>query len=156
MRVPRVYADTSIFGGYFDQEFEIPTRRFFEQVRCGHFLLVSSRLVQLEIVPAPLQVRDLFDEMLPNMHLVEISEDAQQLQQFYLKAGIVTHAAFNDALHVATASTSGCSMIVSWNFKHIVHYQRIPQYNLVNVQQGYTQIAIFSPLEVIGDEDESV
>ena len=62
----------------------------------------------------------------------------------------------DDALHVAVATVSGCSLIVSWNFKHIVHFQKIPLYNAINAIQGYPQIAIFSPLEVIRYEDEEV
>ena len=45
-------------------------------------------------------------------------------------------------------------MIVSWNFKHIVHYQKIPLYNAVNTLQGYGNIFIYSPLEVMGYEDQ--
>ena len=45
-------------------------------------------------------------------------------------------------------------MIVSWNFQHIVHFQRIPLYNGVNMLSGYSVIAIHSPPEVIGDEEE--
>jgi hypothetical protein len=40
-------------------------------------------------------------------------------------------------------------MIVSWNFKHIVHYDKIAKFNAVNVLEGHKQIGIFSPLEVI-------
>ncbi|MDJ0509521.1 MAG: hypothetical protein QNJ64_09750 [Crocosphaera sp.] len=57
-----------------------------------------------------------------------------------------------DALHVALASVSGCSMIVSWNFKHIVHFQKIPLYRAINAVKGYAQIDIYSPLEVINYE----
>ena len=39
---------------------------------------------------------------------------------------------FADALHVAVATVSGCSVIVSWNFKHIVNYRKIPLYNAIN------------------------
>jgi hypothetical protein len=28
-------------------------------------------------------------------------------------------------------------MIISWNFKHIVHFQKIPKYNAVNALNGY-------------------
>jgi len=38
-----------------------------------------------------------------------------------------------DALHVALASVAGCTMIVSWNFKHIVHFPKIPLYRAINV-----------------------
>jgi hypothetical protein len=61
-----------------------------------------------------------------------------------------------DALHVALATVSGCSTIVSWNFRHIVHFQRMAQYNLVNLSRGYPQIGIFSPAEVIEDENEDL
>jgi hypothetical protein len=43
-------------------------------------------------------------------------------------------------------------MIVSWNFKHIVHYEKITLYNSINILEGYQQIAIYSPLEVISYE----
>lgn len=33
MAIPRVYADTSVFGGVFDEEFCDTSRTFFEQVR---------------------------------------------------------------------------------------------------------------------------
>lgn len=59
----------------------------------------------------------------------------------------------DDALHVALATTSGCAMIVSWNFKHIVHYDKIRLYNAVNILRGYDEINIFSPWEVIDYEE---
>jgi len=39
-----------------------------------------------------------------------------------------------DALHVAVATVSNCRLIVSWNFKHIVNFQKIPLYNGVNLR----------------------
>ena len=48
-----------------------------------------------------------------------------------------------------TATVNNCPIIVSWNFKHIVHYEKISLYNTVNILEGYQQIAIYSPLEVI-------
>lgn len=45
-------------------------------------------------------------------------------------------------------------MIVSWNFKHIVHYKKIPLYNAVNTLQGFGPILIYSPLEVAADDNQ--
>lgn len=70
-----------------------------------------------------------------------------------MDADIVTEKSMLDALHVALASVSRCSMIVSWNFKHIVHFQKIPLYRAINATQGYAQIDIYSPLEVINYEN---
>jgi hypothetical protein len=55
---------------------------------------------------------------------------------------------------VAVATVSKCDLIVSWNFKHIVHFDKITKYNAVNALHGYGKIGIFSPLEVIDYEDK--
>ncbi len=53
MKKIRVYADTSVFGGVYDTEFDTPGRIFFDQVKSGHFSLVISAIVQDEIETAP-------------------------------------------------------------------------------------------------------
>ena len=150
----RVYVDTCVFGGAFDEEFAEATQEFLTQVRRGHFRLVTSALVMEEIERAPEAVRLLFRELLTdNMTVVETPEEAFDLQQAYLDAGIVTPTWADDALHVATATVTDCALIVSWNFKHIVHFQKIPLYNAVNIRQGYRALAIHSPQEVINYDE---
>ena len=58
-----VYADTSVYGGVFDDEFAKPSQRFFERVREGRFRLMLSGLVLAELRQAPPQVSALLDEM---------------------------------------------------------------------------------------------
>ncbi len=149
----RVYVDTSVFGGVFDNEFQRASQDFFDQIKDDQFALVTSAVVQEEIAPAPQEVKDLFGTMLPYAEIIDITEEALKLRQAYLDAKIVSAKYSNDALHVALATVSDCTIIVSWNFKHIVHYQKIPLYNAVNILHGYNQIAIYSPLEVMKYED---
>ena len=85
---------------------------------------------------------------------VEIGEDADALQQAYLGAHIVGPKWETDVLHVAMATVSGCMAIVSWNFKHIVNFRRIPLYNEVNRANGYGPLAIHTPPEVVVDEED--
>jgi len=155
---PRVYADTSVFGGVFDEEFCRPSRLFFDLVHQGRFDLVLSEVVRRELEGAPDTVREVWREMLPLADAVAITEDAIDLQQAYLEAKILSPRSAEDALHVALATVQGCRAIVSWNFRHIVHYEKIEMYNAVNVLQGFGSIAIHSPSEVVdyGDEDEEI
>jgi hypothetical protein len=88
--------------------------------------------------------------------VVDITASALELRDAYLQAKIVTPKYSDDALHVALATVSGCSLIVSWNFQHIVHFQKIPLYNAMNTLQGYQPIAFYSPREVIRYEDEKI
>ena len=154
IRPLRVYADTSVFGGVFDDEFATASQTFFQQVQQGQFQLVTSFLVQDEIESAPEQVRQFFNLISQTAEFIELSEAALQLRQVYIQTGIVTQKSLADALHVALATVADCSLIVSWNFKHIVHFDKIPLYQAVNLVQGYTEISIYSPLEVISYEEE--
>lgn len=53
MKRLRVYADTSVFGGCFDVEFEKESRAFFREVAAGRFMLVVSNVTGRELAGAP-------------------------------------------------------------------------------------------------------
>ena len=129
---------------------------FFDQVEEGRFHLVTSAFDEEEVGMAPRKVQDLYHDLSIITEIADVSREALRLQKAYLDRGIVTSKWSRDALHVALATTAYCDLIVSWNFRHIVHFQKIPLYNAINVLEGYTQIAIFSPLEVLQYEDEDV
>ena len=153
----RAYADTSVYGGVFDEEFAEPSRKFFEQVRKGYCRLVISDLVRDELKNAPELIRNLAFDMEEFCEEAVISEEAIELQEEYIKAGIVAPRWESDALHVALATVSRCSILVSWNFKHIVNYKKIAEYNAINVFNQYGSISIYSPQEMGDyDEDENV
>jgi len=80
---------------------------------------------------------------------VERSPEIESLRDAYLTAGVVGPASRLDAEHIAAATIAGADMIVSWNFKHIVHFDKIKGYHGVNLIQGYAPIPIHSPPEVI-------
>lgn len=149
----RVYADTSVFGGIFDKEFDAASKSFFKAVQEKKFVLVTSELVREEIAAAPEKVQKCFEEMLVYCEIAEINPQTLELQDAYLKKQIISERYATDALHVALATLSDVRMIVSWNFKHIVNYQKIPLYNAVNKVKGYNAIEIYSPLEVIENEN---
>ena len=139
-------------AAYLIKNFRFRVRRF-KAVMEERFVLVTSELVRQEIQAAPKNVQELFLEILPLMDVADITKEAIKLQQAYTEAKILSEKYSTDALHVALATLSESSLIVSWNFKHIVNFQKIPRYNAVNKLQGYKEIAIYSPLEVIEHED---
>jgi hypothetical protein len=46
-------------------------------------------------------------------------------------------------------------LLVSWNFRHIVHYAKIRLFTAVNLERGYKPLAIYSPREVANDEEDN-
>lgn len=149
----RIYADISVFGGVFDDEFSRPSTEFFKEIREHRFRLVSSAVVEREILAAPEFVRELFTNMLVLAEVVGVTREVLELRDSYMQSGIVTEKSRDDATHVALATVSDCEVIVSWNFKHIVHFQKVPKYNAVNVLNGYKEIEILSPPQVLDYDD---
>ena len=149
----RVYADTSVFGGVFDEEFDEASNSFFEAVKRGRFKLFTSQLVNEEVQAAPVKVVKFFEECLTFSDIAEVTTESLALKNAYMNEGIVSSNYSTDALHVALATVSKCDLIVSWNFKHIVNFQKIPLYNAVNTLNGFGKIDIYSPLEVIEYEN---
>ncbi len=146
----RVYADTSVFGGCFDADFEAGSRIFFDEVRRGRFAILVSDVTARELAPAPEEVRRVLAELpAEQIEFVESSAESEALRQAYLEAGVVGPASANDAAHVALATVVDADMVVSWNFKHIVHFEKIAGYEGVNTLHGYRSPKIYSPREVV-------
>ncbi len=147
----RVYADTSVFGGVFDEE----SQRFFALVRSGQILLLVSQVVVDELADAPGPVRDVLESLPPqSIEVADLTPEIIKLRQEYLAAGIVNPRSADDATHVAVATVSGADAIESWNFRHIVRLDKMRAYNLVNQDAGYGMLSIVSPREVRIDEDD--
>jgi hypothetical protein len=87
------------------------------------------------------------------IHLIEECYCVSRELILLLDANIITPKSKDDATYVALASVYRCNMIVSWNFKHIVHFEKISKYNAVNTINGYGYLGIFSPSEVIKYDD---
>jgi len=70
------------------------------------------------------------------------------LADIYLKRKILTPKFYDDIMHIALATIANVDIVVSWNFKHIVHFDKIRQFNGVNIELGYNTLQIYSPREV--------
>ena len=150
---PRIYLDTSVFGGCFDEEFEEDSNALFLAAKRGQFTLLVSETVLFELLPAPGVVRA-FAESLQGMDVerLQFTDEAEELAQAYLKAGVVTLKSETDAQHVALATVTRADAIVSWNFKHIVQFQKMKQYNQVNLSKGYGFLQIVTPKGVLSND----
>lgn len=149
MRKIRAYVDTSVFGGVEDEVFAVSSRRFFERVHGGEFTVLISQITVDELTGAPARVQCVLRELTSDsLTLVPTGSDAMALAQAYLDANILGSSSVADALHVATATVAGADLILSWNFRHIVNYDRIHKYNGVNALKGYPPIEIHSPMEM--------
>lgn len=145
----KIYIDTSVFGGYFDIEFEVASKLFFEEIEKGIKKPVISDLTYSEIQKAPKQVRELYNTIEDKLTTIKVNSEIIALADAYIKAGALTKKSIEDAVHIASATIKKVDAIVSWNFKHIVNLNRIVIFNKVNIEMGYTVMEIRTPVEVL-------
>lgn len=54
----RIYIDTSVIGGYFDEEFKEATEKLFKRLENNEIIFVVSDLLDLELINAHQHVRE--------------------------------------------------------------------------------------------------
>lgn len=152
----RFYIDTSVFGGYFDSEFEIETRLLFNKIKQNEIICVFSELTENELENAPPRVLDVLKNLsVSQKEKVAITDEAIKLAETYLADKVVGESSYDDCLHIATATIHKVDLLVSWNFKHIVNIYRIRGYNSVNLRLGYNNLEIHSPKEIVNYGNEN-
>jgi hypothetical protein len=153
MTKPRLYFDTSVFGGIYDIEFQKETELLFNMVRNGEIICVYSDLCEVELENAPEKVKNHFLSLTKNLtEFVEITEEINQLAEEYINEKVVGETSIDDCRHIACATINKVDYLISWNFKHIVNVFRIRGYNAINIKNGQIQLDIRSPKDIITNE----
>ncbi len=146
--------DTSVFGGYFEPEFELWTKLLIDKIIAGEIKMLYSQLTAIELSGAPQHVKDLVKEI-PSAHIefLAITGEANGLADQYVKENVVGKTSIEDCRHIAIATLSNADILVSWNFKHIVNVSRIRGYNAVNYKHGHKMLEIRTPREILTYEN---
>lgn len=121
----------------------------------GNKIAVISDITIDELENAPEKVQKVISKIPDkNLYVLESDAESAQLADLYLKEGAVSEKFYEDALHIAIATINQVSVLVSWNFKHIVNLDRIRKYNAVNLKNGYSMLEIRTPREILKTNDD--
>lgn len=157
VRTPALYLDTSVLGGYFDDEWKEPTRELWRQMEAGQWRFVTSLVTSEELVEAPVRVRELFNTTFKAQNILNVTPEMDRLADAYIAQGVVTPKYEDDARQVAACTVARADFLVSWNFRHMVNVQRKTAFNGVNLLKGYPSILIVNPLELIyGNQNQNL
>jgi hypothetical protein len=83
---------------------------------------------------------------------MSIDAHGVEIASRFIDLGILRQKSFNDCQHIAAAIISGCDVIVSWNFKHIVNHKTMMGVKAVTALEGYDDLLIYTPSILIGGE----
>ena len=100
--IPRIYIDTSVVGGCFDEEYEKESKQLWREFSGGMKIAVASDLLLFELEEAPARVRQLLKDLpVDSIEYVALDEESIALANAYLRDGAVAESSLSDARHIA-------------------------------------------------------
>lgn len=154
MRKQKLYLDTSIISHLSARdtpEKMADTIKFWEILTKGEYEVFISSIVFDELARCPEPKRSLLMDSMLQISYVEIqdSDDVIDLAKKFIDFGILREKSIDDCRHIASAIISGCDMIISWNFKHIVNPRTMRGVKSITIGEGFKDLLICTPTMII-------
>ncbi len=150
----KLYIDTSIIGGCFDDIFEQHSKLLIEQIKANKYEAYISDITLDELEMAPQNVTEEYLRLKPYLSILNLNNLAERLAHDYRIHGGFSHKLLSDMRQIALATVHELDVIVSWNFKHMVNPNRVFVYNSINERAGYKPIQICSPSKLLAENEE--
>ncbi|MCL2029929.1 MAG: hypothetical protein FWG93_00125 [Oscillospiraceae bacterium] len=159
MRKQKIYLETTLFNFYFDKDrgfAHADTVKLFEEIAAGKYEAFTSRFVIDELNNAPEAKRDKMLSLIRehDIPILENTDEAARIANLYIAEKIIPHKYRTDGLHIAIATVNDLDMIISMNFQHIVKRKTKIGTGNINALNGYRAVEIYSPMEVVEDEND--
>ena len=155
MKKLKLYLETSVwnfvFAGDAPEKMDA-TKQFFNEIYKGGYDIYISELTLVELKRTKDKgKRELLLEPITKYHPIELarSEEVYNLAAKYIGAKIIPRKYEDDAIHVAYGVVNDLNVIVSWNMQHIVRLKTKLGVNGINRMEGYKEIEICTPEEMI-------
>jgi predicted nucleic acid-binding protein len=159
MDKPKIYLETTIFNFPFADDatqYRADTLRLFEEIKAGKFEPYTSEYVIRELDAAANEdKRARMKKLIEDYDVIFLrqSDETERLAAVYIAEKAVKPSYPTDALHIAATAVYGLDFIVSLNFQHILRRKTIELTELINYRMGYKKVGIYSPGEVIHEDD---
>lgn len=158
MKKLKIYIETSVWNFLIaddaPEKREI-TEKFFEEIAEGKYEIYISEAVELEIAAAPpdkkLRLLEEIQKRKPEM--LDESLESRKLALSYIEKGLLSNKHIADLSHIAIATVNDLDIVLSWNMRHMVKIATIAKANAINKLNGYHEIRIHTPEEVIENGD---
>ena len=152
--IPKLFIETTVFNFYLEGKQgkkQKDAMRLFEEIAKGKYEAYSSEEVLRELQKT---TTDKYEQMLSLYgqyvkKTIAITAEADLIAKIYISKGIIPRKYLEDALHIAMATVNNLDFVISFNQGHIVKTKTMIGTGLVNLRQGFRQICLATPTEVL-------
>ena len=157
MRKQKIYLETTLFNHYFDDDRGIAhasTVALFKEIAACKYEAFTSSMVIEELYRAETEKYEKMFSLISkyNIAVINVSEEAEKLADVYVFEQIIPQKYRADGVHIAVATVNDLDIIISMNFQHIVKRKTKIGIGSINALNGYRNIDISSPMEVVENE----
>ena len=153
-KIPKLFIETTVFNFYFEEKHgqkQQDAVRLFEEIAKGRYEAYTSEIVINEIRKATLdkfiKMKALSEKYIKKT--LESSPETERIAGVYINKGIIPAKSIKDALHIACAVVNNLDFVISYNQGHIIKTKTMIGTGLVNLREGYRQIGLSTPTEVL-------
>jgi predicted nucleic acid-binding protein len=153
----KIYLDTSVVSHL--EALDSPekmkdTLKLWRLIKNGYYVAVLSNLTLQELQKCAQPKKQHMLDFLKDIKytLITVDEEAVSIAEKFVDFGVLKKKSLNDCRHIAAAIVSGCDVILSWNFRHIVNHKTIAGAKAVTTLQGYKDLLIYTPSILIGGD----
>ena len=153
-----IYVETSIPSFYYETRTETQfqarrewTREWWELAQVRDELVTSLAVItELEEAPEPKRAECI--ALLEPLPLLQSSPEVDAVVAVYLKHKLMPADAEGDARHLALATFYGCTILATWNCRHIANPNKREHIETVNAMLGLATPLLVTPLELLETE----
>jgi len=114
------------------------------------FTLYVSEIVADEVSQGDPAIANQRLQLVQSLIPLELTEEAFELSEAFLRQSNLPPKASNDALHIALATVYGLDYLLTWNCKHMANAQIQRKLTQISSDLGYVLPVICTPYELLG------
>jgi predicted nucleic acid-binding protein len=157
----RVYVETTIPSFYHEVRTSPDivarkewTRQWWD-IAQERYELVTSPAVLDELADGLPEQSEIRLALVLQLPLLPIEPAILEIVQAYIGYKLMPSDPGGDAMHLALASYHKCDFLVTWNCRHLANANKFGHIRRVNTMLGLFVPALVTPLEMLGDENET-
>ena len=142
----KLYLDTSVYGGYYDEGMEASVE-LINWINYNHHVVVyHSNILDDELNNAHESLKyrllNVSNKILRKKFIYSTPKSIEIAKQ-YILLDVLPPKSFKDAQHIAVASINKIDYILSWNYKHMVRREQL--FTEANKLLNIHQVSIMKP-----------